>query len=144
MDITTSHTVLFLGSNPSKSSSSTLPFWEDSRSRKILDSWLARIQLDQSHSIHFMNVSDSPTEGNRPLKMREIHLELNRLSSLIGDMKPDKIISLGKTADIALTLLQLPHFAMPHPSGKNFKLNDKAYVEEKIRAVVFYTTAPKF
>jgi uracil-DNA glycosylase len=138
MDTITYRTILFLGSNPSKSSISTLPFWEDSRSRKILDSWLNKIQLDQSCSIRFMNVSDSPTENNRPLKMKEIRLESNRLNNLIKEIKPIKIVALGKTAEIALTMLQLPHLTMPHPSGKNFQLNDKKFVEEKIKRLGEY------
>ena len=133
MDITTYRTILLLGSNPSISSSSTVPFWEDSRSRKILNDWISRIPLDHHHSIIFENVSDDPTDKNRPLKMSEIRISLLDLESKINHHDPDKIIALGKTASIALTLLRRDHFAMPHPSGRNRQLNDKIFVENKIK-----------
>lgn len=138
MDITTSRTILFLGSNPSKSSSSTVPFWEDSRSRKILDLWLSRIALDDRDSIVFANVIDYPTENNRPLKTSEIRSSLPELQLKISEAAPVKVVSLGKTASVALTLLRVEHFAMPHPSGLNRQLNNKIFVEEKIKSMMDY------
>lgn len=138
MDTTTSRTILFLGSNPSKSSSSTLPFWEDSRSRKILDLWLSRIALYDRYSIVFANVLDYPTEKNRPLKLSEIRSSLPELQSKILGVVPTKIVSLGNTASTALTLLRVEHFAMPHPSGLNRQLNDKIFVEEKVKSLENY------
>lgn len=138
MDTTTSRTILFLGSNPSQSSSSTLPFWEDSRSRKILDLWLSRIALDDRYSIVFANVLDYPTDNNRPLKPSEIRSSLPELQLKISEVKPVKIVSLGKTASTALTLLRMEHFAMPHPSGLNRQLNDKNFVEEKVKGMTGY------
>jgi uracil-DNA glycosylase len=133
-----SHIILFLASNPSNSSSTTLPLWHDSRSRKILDQWLSKIKLDHPHSIHFANVSDHPTENNRPLKMTEIRLNMDRLRSVIDDIAPTKIVALGKTANTALTLLRQNHLVMPHPSGMNRQLNDPKFVEEKIKELQSY------
>ena len=116
----------------------TTPLWKDSRSRKILDSWLSRISLDHPHSIVLANVSDDPTEGNRPLKMREVRLKLNELSLKIQDIKPDKIIALGKTAARALTLLHLDFYEMPHPSPINRVLNNKEKVQEYIDGLKTY------
>ena len=83
-------------------------------------------------------MSDDPTEGNRPLKMREVRLKLNELSLKIQDIKPDKIIALGKTAARALTLLHLDFYEMPHPSPINRVLNNKEKVQEYIDGLKTY------
>jgi len=38
-----------------------------------------------------------------------------------------KIVALGKAAEKALTKLKVPHYPMPHPSGRNRLLNDVEY-----------------
>lgn len=138
MGITTSRTILFLGSNPSKSSSSTLPFWGDSKSRRILDLWLSEITLDSCDSIIFANVTDRPTENNRALKMSEIRYSLLELQLKILEAGPTKIVSLGKAASTALTLLRVEHFAMPHPSGRNRQLNNKLFINLKLEQLRLY------
>lgn len=39
-----------------------------------------------------------------------------------------KIIALGFKASQRLTAMGIPHYEMPHPSGRCLKLNDKAYL----------------
>lgn len=60
------------------------------------------------------------------------------LKSKIDDIKPLRIVALGKTAEKALTLLGIPHFAMPHPSGRNRQLNDPEYLSKKIKGLQNY------
>lgn len=134
----TKNKIIFIGSNPSIRSSSVLAFWEDSKSRLILDRWVSRLSLDDHHSIHFENVSNCPTEKNRPLKMSEIRSNLDRLNNIIDDGNFYRIVALGNTASKALTLLRIKHYSLPHPSGLNRKLNDKNYVEEKIKGLIEY------
>jgi uracil-DNA glycosylase len=62
--------------------------------------------------------------------------------SKIDVILPDKIVALGKTAEKALTLLGYDFYAMPHPSGLNRKLNDKDYIEEKIKGLRDYINKP--
>lgn len=132
--------VVFIGSNPSLRSNSLVPFHHDTKSMTIIAGWLTRLYdmgcRFESH--HFINVSNAPTPGNRPLKTSEIHAELVGLEGRISSITPDRVIALGRTAEKALTLLRIPHFAMPHPSGLNRKLNDPAYVEEKINGLSLY------
>lgn len=134
--------VLFIGSNPSQQSSSITPFWGDTKSRAILRKWFSQLYESgnlQIESIHFANVLNSVTPGNRPLKMSEIKGALSDLQQKINvDIVPDRVVALGKTAEKALTLLRIPHYAMPHPSGLNRKLNDTTYVEEKINGLREY------
>lgn len=94
-------------------------------------------------SIHYGNVSSIVTPRNRPLKMSEIKAALPRLNKLVNeDVVPDKVIALGKTASKALTLLRIPHYAMPHPSGMNRLLNDPTYVAEKINGLKEFLLKP--
>lgn len=130
--------ILFIGSNPSIKSSSTLPFWEDSKSRSILNSWISRTSLDNGYVIHFENVSNHPTENNRPLNVSEIRFNLDRINTIIKDRNFYRIVALGNTASKALTLLRVKHYSLPHPSGLNRKLNDKNFVEEMIKGLIEY------
>lgn len=76
--------------------------------------------------------------------MSEIKASLDRLRRNIEvDVVPDKIVALGKTAERALQMLGIEHFAMPHPSGLNRKLNDPEYVAEKINGLREYLSPPK-
>jgi uracil-DNA glycosylase len=92
-------------------------------------------------SLHYWNVAHYPTPGNRPLKMLEIKQALAALEKKIDEICPDKIVTLGKTAEIALSLLKREHHAMPHPSGRNRLLNDPKYVEAKIEGLKTYCSS---
>lgn len=133
--------IIFLGSNPSQRSISIKPFWRDTKSMQVISNWLDMLNLGEEE-IYFMNVSDTTTPNNRPLKISEIKASLPMLSNKINDVIPEKIIALGKTAEKALTLLRIPHFAMPHPSGLNRQLNNKEFIEEKIKSLQEYLQAP--
>jgi uracil-DNA glycosylase len=133
--------ILFIGSNPSQRSKSVVAFWNDTKSNKVLSSWTSKLYDDPNFSIeslHYLNVSNSPTPGNRPLKASEIKENLPGLRSRIEEVCPDKIVVLGKTAEKALTLLGFNFYAMPHPSGLNRQLNDPKFVEEKINGLRVY------
>jgi uracil-DNA glycosylase len=135
--------ILFLGSNPSERSGSLMPFWHDTKSTNKLIDWIALIvgeedKLEDLYEPAFANVADFSTPGNRPLKISEIRATQIQLEVKLLNYKPDKIIALGKTAQKALTLLGVQHFAMPHPSGLNRQLNDANYIAEKIKALKSY------
>jgi uracil-DNA glycosylase len=121
--------ILFVGSNPSTASPTSDPFNNATSSSRILTEWVKDLEGDKVH----INVSNEKTEGNRPLKQSEIKASLGRLAEDISRIAPARIVALGKTATRALTLLQVPFFEMPHPSGMNRLLNDPKYVEEKIK-----------
>lgn len=138
--------VIFIGSNPSQKSGSIVPFWHDTRSTAVLKKWMDQVYLDPTirlDSVAFGNVANIVTPNNRPLKMSEIKAALPRLNKLINeDCVPDKVVALGKTAEKALTMLGIPHHAMPHPSGLNRLLNDPLYVAEKINGLKEYLKCP--
>jgi uracil-DNA glycosylase len=87
----------------------------------------------------YINVVNKKTQDNRPLKQSEIKEALPDLISTINAINPDKIITLGKTAENALRMIGNKSFhTMPHPSGRNRKLNDPVYVEAVIGAMYDY------
>lgn len=137
--------IIFVGSNPSVASSIPVPFWRNVKSTKVLHSWLNQLG-NVDDNLHFFNVSDQPTENNRPLKLSEIRANLNTLNDKLNVFRfhgiEIKVVALGKTAEKALTLLRVPHYAMPHPSGLNRLLNDPLYVQEKINGLKNYIISP--
>jgi len=139
--------IVFIGSNPSQRSASIVPFWMDTKSNKVLTSWVGKIYEMHTEplieSIHYLNVANYPTPGNRPLKASEIKAALESLQYRIDGICPDKIIALGKTAEKALTLLGVEFYAMPHPSGLNRQLNDPAFIREKINGLSIYLSPSK-
>jgi len=127
-------TILFIGSNPSHTASSTEAFTEDTVSGRILRSWIEGI----SGTILFDNIVSQITENNRPLNSNEMALASVSLLERIKRINPDRLVALGKSASNTLQKLNLKFFEMPHPSGLNRKLNDKAYCDEKLSALKQY------
>lgn len=126
--------ILFVGSNPSNSSMTDSAFHGSTKSSQILSGWVAEIKGLKVH----VNVLNKKTDNNRPLKTSEIKANLEQLASNVNGIKPDRIVALGKTAAKALTLLHLAFYEMPHPSGRNRKLNDKNYEAQKVKGLVEY------
>lgn len=121
--------VLFVGSNPSNSSLTDAAFHGSTKSSKILTEWCSSVE--GAIFIH-VNVLNKKTHKNRPLTKREILDSISSLKQNIEGIRPDKIVALGKTASVALTLLHVNFFEMPHPSGRNRLLNDKQYIDNKL------------
>jgi len=129
--------VLFIGSNPSLSSKSNDAFNSSTKSRKTLDSWSSAICLSFDR-IAYYNISDAKTINNKALSKNQWVAELDILKNKIDKHKNCKIVTLGNTADKALTLLGYDHYNMPHPSGRNRLLNDKAFLERKLSELKSY------
>ena len=132
--------ILFIGSNPSSAAKPQNPFCASTKSGRLLNNWLlssGQYPLS-TNSVAYANIVDYSTEDNRPLSIGEIKSSLNLLQTKIYTVKPDKIVTLGKSAEKALTLLRLDFYPMPHPSGLNRQLNDSEYVEEKLNGLKVY------
>lgn len=127
-------TILFIGSNPSIRAGTSEAFTEDTMSGRILRSWIDGIE----GTILYDNIVSQITENNRPLNQNEMaHASVSLLERIIR-INPDRLVALGKSAASVLTKLGLKHLEMPHPSGLNRKLNDKAYTEVKINELKQY------
>ena len=138
--------VIFVGSNPAWASTSSKAFDESTKSGRILRGWTSH--LHGEFLFRYLNVCDKPTPNNRPLKRSEIKENLPQLTKWIEASKfhsthEIKLVALGKTAAIALTLLRLDFYEMPHPSGLNRLLNDPTYVADKIKGLQEYCKPSK-
>ena len=124
--------IVFVGSNPSKRSSvSNSAFDLSTRSGQILASWIRDIDAPMA----LLNVSDNPTDKNRPLTSSELRSALPSLEDKLRHYENARVVALGKTAAKALNLLGITFYEMPHPSGLNRKLNCKIYVETMLKGL---------
>jgi len=113
--------VIFIGQNPSKHNlDQNIPFL-GTKSERILLNWLKKMSIDYAHCI-FMNVS------NKPGKLKVSDYNLDALKLLINHHKNVPVIALGNIASDVLNRINVKHFKLPHPSGKNRKLNDKTFI----------------
>jgi hypothetical protein len=113
--------IWIVGSNPSpKNSNPLVPFW-GTKSYETLSKWLEFLGINK-HGL--LNVSNEVTSGKLPKITKE---DLFRLRTKLSGAT--KVIALGNTASMALKQLQIKHFKLPHPSGRNRLLNDKAFIQ---------------
>lgn len=131
--------VLFVGSNPSAAAISNEPFDLSTRSGKVLKSWIEKAGITTYAQL---NVAQYPTENNRPLSKKEIAEAVSQLRKEIMPFYEAgyKIVALGRTAGEAVSkCYSFIHIELPHPSGRNRKLNDPQYVEEEIERLRLYS-----
>ena len=132
--------IIFVGSNPSWASKVSKAFDLSTCSGRTLMGWTHQIG---GHNLYrYANVVDKPTPNNRPLKASEIKDNIPQLKIWLEKYEGDKIVALGKTAAKALTLLRLPFYDMPHPSGLNRLLNDPEYVAQKLKGLKEFLLSP--
>ena len=120
--------VVLVGSNPSQRSPDNSPFHISTRSRIIVDEWFR----DMGCEISFMNICEEKTQDNKPLTQKQIRNHLLPFSKRLSELNPDKIVTLGRSAEYGCQILGIPFFPMPHPSGLNRQLNDKKFIDSKI------------
>lgn len=126
--------VIFLGSNPAEISPDNTPWHPEIRSRKLVLEWSEGSGAEPT----FLNVADYKTNNNKPLRVREIRAELDGLSFKLSYHGYPPVVAFGKTAAKAMEMLRkergdvTPWLEMPHPSGKNYLLNDKWFLRASI------------
>lgn len=50
----------------------------------------------------------------------------------------DRVLALGQSVSSALSVMDIHHFTLPHPSGLNRQMNDKKYVHDQLEACKNY------
>lgn len=115
--------VLFVGDKPSKHNLDPDVAFEGTRSMTTLLTW-----------IEFLGLS----LGEYRIINRN-HPSFETTINLFNDCA---IIALGEEASKALNAIEEPHFKLPHPSGLNRKLNDKAYILAILRECKYYINGP--
>jgi hypothetical protein len=104
--------VIFVGDKPSaKMKPGAKPF-EGAACEKRLNDW--KMHLLISEMIIMVNKDDHDAQW---------FLNYNKIGA--------KIITLGNNASKQLSYVQ--HFKLPHPSGRNRQLNDKKFIEQKLK-----------
>lgn len=121
--------VLLVGANPSKKNLfSHVPF-VGTKSEKVLNEWIEFLDL-KNYTI--INASDRVLEKGEKLQVGDFNIErLVRESE-----KHDVVIALGADASKACSLCAIEHYKLPHPSGLNRQLNDKEYVNGRLKEVM--------
>ncbi len=108
--------ILFVGDKPSKRTDPDVPF-KGAACEKRLNEWIEYLGLSResyrSNSIYIINQTDIPKS---PL--------------IITVCKWTGIIALGNNASKALK--SIPHFKLPHPSGRNRQINDSEFIAKKL------------
>lgn len=105
--------VIFIADQPStKNKSQDMPL-VGTKSYRTLLNWIADMDVDVTN-IAIYNQSDKPFSYGRPVSFH-------------------KIIALGKNASAYLKNKNIKYFELPHPSGRNRKLNDKKYVKQMLK-----------
>tara|TARA_R100000278_G_scaffold103436_1_gene79847 strand:+ start:266 stop:655 length:390 start_codon:yes stop_codon:yes gene_type:complete len=81
--------------------------------------WMTFLGID---TYSFTNVSSK--QG----KVTKKDIDYDSLKSMAEGY--DKVVALGGFASDALSKIGIDHFKLPHPSGLNRQLNDKAFVDK--------------
>jgi hypothetical protein len=109
--------IIFVGDKPSpKNIDPNIPFVGTQSYKTLLD-WIWRMDLNISNII-LCNKD----------KLDDIVLNMDTY-----DYYSVKIVSLGREAEKISEVYTDKHFNLPHPSGRNRKLNDKKYVSKILK-----------
>lgn len=121
--------VLFVGSNPSVKNVDPEVAFKGARSYDNLVRWISTLNVED---YILVNVLDEVTTNNRPLTRSEIKRAVKSLSAKLATLKFDKVVALGASASVALKLLKVTHYRLPHPSSRNRQLNSKVFVDKQL------------
>lgn len=69
----------------------------------------------------------------------EDHVDWNRVKERTQGF--DKVVALGAFTSRVLATLKIPHLALPHPSPRNRKFNDKSFEPTVIDQLKVYVTS---
>lgn len=125
--------VVLVGSNPSTKSPDCSAFHPATKSRQFVDKWFE----GTDYHLVYMNLVDKKTEGNKKLKISDIHIGhiQNKFKQYVK-YEDCKIIGCGQTACTGLRKAKIEHFEMPHPSGLCRFWNDKEAAENKVKEML--------
>lgn len=127
--------VLFVGQNPSKASRTPDVAFSDTRSRATLLAWLKRAGLRLS-DVSFINCFDKVGD------VKKSDASLDKVFCAWARAGKPIVVAVGRFAWDALSSDERfsCSFMLPHPSGRNRKLNDKKYVDDVLESFAAYLT----
>ena len=104
--------ILFIGDKPSKRMKPGARPFEGAACEFRLKEWISVVRGSNEYTI--INSKDWPNW------LLHKNIEVN-----------NAIIALGNNASKALG--KIPHFKLPHPSGRNRQINDKEFIAKKLQ-----------
>lgn len=117
--------ILFVGDKPSPRMKPGANPFEGAKCEQRLRDWMYQVNgyrvILQSDGFITRNIIS-------PLVINQC--DYTYIELLMMYTKDMKFISLGNNASKALK--DIPHFKLPHPSGRNRQLNDKAFISQKL------------
>lgn len=117
--------IIFVGDQPSsKNIDARIPFVGTVSYKRLLE-WCYKMDIDVTDVI-IVN-----RNGIRPYGTSFVEFCGNCVS--VDYQHEDKVIALGEKAAEALSKVPVSYFTLPHPSGRNRKLNDKRYVNKVLK-----------
>lgn len=107
--------IVFVGDRPSKTNVSRYAAFVGARCFKRLTEWI-KIVAPDFYVCYNIN--------------QDYHLDIQSLNEII-DLHANgfKVIALGKEAHAALDEGGVPHYELPHPSGRNLQINDPKFIK---------------
>ena len=102
--------ILFVGDKPSKCADPDVPFKGAACEKRLME-WLSYINPGYYEIVNSVSKQD--------ILLINLAIATNSI-----------IIALGNNA--AKRLKSYPHFKLPHPSGKNFQINDKEFISKRL------------
>lgn len=67
------------------------------------------------------------------------HTDLQNVVNIMNLLESGfKVIALGKQASAALLTQGIPHYEIPHPSGRNRKINDQYTIDQCLDLAKYY------
>jgi len=115
--------IFFVGDKPSKKNvDPAVPFVGTVSYKRLLE-WIYQMDIDISE-VYMCNISQIEPYGYIPM------CKVNTPNYGSDVLEDDKVIALGNNAEEHLKKLNQKYFKLPHPSGRNHKLNDKKFLKK--------------
>lgn len=113
--------ILFIGDKPSPKMKSGAPAFQGAACEKRLMEWIYKIIVNDADK----NKYRAPVEA---------YLIANKNDEeLLIWARASKVIALGNNAAKHIFSMDIPHFKLPHPSGRNRQINDKEFIAKKLK-----------
>lgn len=126
--------LLIVGQNPSKKNTYNNTPFIGTKSGINLTVWLEKINLHITQC-PMINCSD---DVDCKFNKKDIIKAAFKIGGEMVNTNPDKILTLGNIAHKILARCRIDHFALPHPSGRNRKLNDKQWLDNQLKLAKEY------
>ena len=120
--------IFFVGDKPSKQNKDPGIAFVGTKSYKVLMDWIVKMDISVTDVV-LVN-KDQVKPYNFPGAWEFT------TKTFSGDINPeygDVVIALGNKASEYLSSIELSHFKLPHPSGRNRKINDKQWLNKELK-----------